>query len=119
MSRTVVRLGLAMAVLAAIVIAIAVVLGLASSRAARPVPFGLKQLAQLPAEGTKAQLPGWLAAGDGTQWTTQLGDYAGSRFSPLAEISAANVGRLKPAFTFDDGLRKGHEPRSWSARRCS
>ena len=36
-------------------------------------------------------------------------DYAATRFSPLAQITGANVGQLKLAFSFDTGVRKGQE----------
>ena len=39
----------------------------------------------------------------------QLGDPAGTRFSPLGEINVRNVAALKPVFTFDDGVKRGHE----------
>ncbi|MGN6704323.1 MAG: methanol/ethanol family PQQ-dependent dehydrogenase [Burkholderiaceae bacterium] len=48
------------------------------------------------------------ASNDG-QWTMAGKDYANTRYSGLAEITAANVGRLKPAFTFSTGVLRGHE----------
>ena len=40
-----------------------------------------------------------LAAQDG-QWLMYSGSYSSHRFSPLAQISAANVARLKPAWVY-------------------
>src|SRR4051812_5068807 len=42
-------------------------------------------------------------------WRMPGKDYAGTRFSPLGQITAANVAQLKPVFNFDTGIRKGHE----------
>jgi glucose dehydrogenase len=39
----------------------------------------------------------------GTDWPTRDGDPAGRRFSPLTQITPANVSSLKPAWTFDTG----------------
>jgi lanthanide-dependent methanol dehydrogenase len=47
-------------------------------------------------------------AADG-EWTMAPGDYASTRFSPLAQVTAANVSQLKLAFTFSTGVEKGHE----------
>jgi PQQ-dependent dehydrogenase (methanol/ethanol family) len=66
-------------------------------------------LAQPPAPAARAQLPGWASSGSAGEWTMQLGDMAGTRFSPLDEVTAANVGSLKLAFSFDTGLKRGHE----------
>jgi PQQ-dependent dehydrogenase (methanol/ethanol family) len=43
------------------------------------------------------------------EWRRQGRDYAGTRFSPLAQITGANVARLKVAWTFQDGIPYGHE----------
>lgn len=53
----------------------------------------------------------WLPpnAGDG-DWLMPSRDYAGTRYSPLTEISPANVTQLQLAWTFDDGeSHYGHE----------
>ena len=39
----------------------------------------------------------------------QTVDYANTRFSPLDQIDAHNVGRLKVAWTFSTGVLRGHE----------
>jgi PQQ-dependent dehydrogenase (methanol/ethanol family) len=45
-------------------------------------------------------------AGD---WPMAARDYANTRYSPLSDISVANVAALKPAFTFSTGVLRGHE----------
>ncbi len=37
------------------------------------------------------------------------GDYANTRYSPLSQINASNVARLKVAWTFSDSVTFGHE----------
>jgi PQQ-dependent dehydrogenase (methanol/ethanol family) len=51
---------------------------------------------------------GSLPPDDGT-WRIPAKDYASTRFSTLQEITAANVGRLRLAFTFSTGVLRGHE----------
>ncbi len=49
-------------------------------------------------------------AGDGDgQWVRPAGDYASTRFSPLAQITTENVKDLKVAWTFDTGVYRGQE----------
>lgn len=43
------------------------------------------------------------------QWTIPAKDYAGTRYSGLMQITAANVARLKPVWTFSTGVLAGHE----------
>src|SRR6185369_8541178 len=47
-------------------------------------------------------------AGDG-EWPMPARDYASTRFSPLAEITATNVSKLELAWSFSTGVEKGHE----------
>ena len=47
-------------------------------------------------------------AADG-RWTMPAGDYAGTRYSPLAQITAVNAPRLRPVWTFSTGVLGGHE----------
>ena len=42
-------------------------------------------------------------------WPMAARDYAATRFSPLADVSEANVASLKLAFTFSTGVLRGHE----------
>lgn len=51
---------------------------------------------------------GLAAAPDG-DWPLAAHDPANTRYSPLAEITAANVATLQPAFTFSTGSARGHE----------
>ncbi len=46
---------------------------------------------------------------DPANWAIQSGDYAGTRYSTLDQINAANVGSLKVAWTFSTGVLRGHE----------
>src|SRR3954469_21692626 len=48
-------------------------------------------------------------AGDDGQWVAAAKDPANSRYSELAEITAGNVAKLVPAFTFSTGVKRGHE----------
>lgn len=50
-----------------------------------------------------AQVP---AAGD---WTMPGRDFASTRFSPLAQITAGNVSQLKMTWNFSTGVLRGHE----------
>ena len=94
---------------------------------ARPVfsLFSLALLAGVPAcdgvnarpAGTAPRLGGRVAplvsavtdtTEDG-QWIMPARDYASTRFSRLAQITAANAGGLKLAWTFSTGVTRGHE----------
>jgi lanthanide-dependent methanol dehydrogenase len=43
------------------------------------------------------------------EWPHAAKDYANTRYSELSQITAANAGSLKVAFTFSTGLVRGHE----------
>jgi PQQ-dependent dehydrogenase (methanol/ethanol family) len=43
------------------------------------------------------------------EWPMAAGDYANTRFSPLADITPANAANLKLAFTFSTGTDRGNE----------
>lgn len=43
------------------------------------------------------------------EWPSQARDYANTRYSPLNQINASNVGRLRTAWSFADGTQFGHE----------
>jgi len=49
------------------------------------------------------------AGADDGEWRMPAGDYAATRYSPLAEITAANVRQLKEAWSFTTGVQAGHE----------
>jgi alcohol dehydrogenase (cytochrome c) len=61
---------------------------LATAAASQPVK------AQVPYERIRG------AAGEPGSWLTYSGTYAAHRFSPLAEITPANVSRLRPAWVY-------------------
>jgi PQQ-dependent dehydrogenase (methanol/ethanol family) len=46
---------------------------------------------------------------DDGQWTMPAKNYASTRYSRLAQITAGNVAGLKLAFTFSTGVNRGHE----------
>ena len=67
--------------------------------------------AGVAAPSVMARGAAWLPDGatDG-DWMMPSRDYAGTRFSPLAEVDASNAARLQLAWTFDDGeSHYGHE----------
>src|SRR5438067_1585969 len=43
------------------------------------------------------------------EWTMPGKDYAATRYSGLAQINRANVGQLKPVWSFSTGVLGGHE----------
>ena len=43
------------------------------------------------------------------EWHSQARDYANTRYSPLDQITTANVAKLRIAWTFSDGTQNGHE----------
>jgi len=67
----------------------------------------LERLAPLPRPGTT--IAASAARVEDGQWTMALGDYAGSRYSALNQITPQNVSGLALAFSFDTGIDKGHE----------
>jgi lanthanide-dependent methanol dehydrogenase len=58
---------------------------------------------------TVGAVPAYSQTRDDGQWTMPGKDYAGTRYSDLAQITAANVGHLKPAWSFSTGVLGGHE----------
>ena len=58
------------------------------------------------AAGTNFPQPG---ADNPGEWTTAGRDYAGTRYSPLDQITTSNVANLKVAWTFSTGVLNGHE----------
>ncbi|MBN9280973.1 MAG: PQQ-binding-like beta-propeller repeat protein, partial [Hyphomicrobium denitrificans] len=46
---------------------------------------------------------------DLNNWAIKSGDYAGTRYSTLDQITTENVGQLKVAWTFSTGVLRGHE----------
>jgi len=58
---------------------------------------------------TAISLPAFADADDAGEWRMAARDYASTRFSPLDEINAGNVGKLSLAFSFSTGVQRGHE----------
>src|SRR5579864_7372054 len=48
--------------------------------------------------------PAALVASDAGDWPSHDHDAAGQRYSPLTQLTPANVSRLRPAWTFDTGV---------------
>ena len=56
-----------------------------------------------------AQAAAQLGAGDVGNWVMPARDYANTRFSPLDQVTTANVKSLTLAWTFSTGVLRGHE----------
>jgi quinoprotein glucose dehydrogenase len=79
---------------------------LAARAAGRPGPFAASLLlAAVLCRGAAAQ-----SAAEG--WSAYGGDAGGTRYSPLAQIDRANVGRLRLAWSFRTG-EKGEGVKDW------
>ncbi|TMJ17390.1 MAG: PQQ-dependent dehydrogenase, methanol/ethanol family [Alphaproteobacteria bacterium] len=100
--------GIVAILLAALVVAL-VVWWVLQPRAAEPRPAVLETLAPLPAPQARALVAPASGRAEDGQWTMPPGDYAATRFSALDQINVANVGRLRPVFTFDTGVNRGQE----------
>lgn len=96
--------------IAALALALLVALGWAFRPAPPPVPAStLETLAPMPAANARAIPDPIAAAAPEGEWTMPLGNYAATRYSTLAEINPSNVARLRPVFTYDTGIPRGHE----------
>jgi quinoprotein glucose dehydrogenase len=88
------------AAIAGVAVVVAVVVGTLANRMfveERPDPMFQAGTQESPAPRT-------LTASDGSgDWNTWGSDAAGTRFSPLDQLTPANVGGLKPAWTFHFG----------------
>jgi PQQ-dependent dehydrogenase (methanol/ethanol family) len=94
--------------------AFALALLVAVGWALRPAPppqlsSTMETLAPLPAANALAIPDPVAAVAPEGEWTMPLGDYAATRYSTLAEINPGNVARLRPVFTYDTGVPRGHE----------
>lgn len=58
---------------------------------------------------TGARSGAWTRNATAGEWTITGYDYGLSRFSPLKQITTANVANLKAAWTFSTGTLRGHE----------
>jgi PQQ-dependent dehydrogenase (methanol/ethanol family) len=60
--------------------------------------------------GTSIRLPAGAAGSQSVnEWTMPARDYSNSRYSELADITTANVGKLHVSSTFSTGVLHGHE----------
>jgi lanthanide-dependent methanol dehydrogenase len=76
----------------------------------RAIPFALAAALATFAAATAAQNRATQAAmADDGQWTMPAKNYASTRYSELAEITADNVQNLRLAWTFSTGVLRGHE----------
>lgn len=67
-------------------------------------------ISQLHADtAAPAAAPGQPGAPKPGEWTLPGRDYANTRYSPLAEITAANAKNLRVAWSFSTGINRGHE----------
>jgi lanthanide-dependent methanol dehydrogenase len=73
-----------------------------ASAGAQPAPPG-------PRTSFTKAVANTAGAGKPGEWTSEARDYANTRFSPLNQINASNVGNLKLAWSFSDGTQYGHE----------
>jgi alcohol dehydrogenase (cytochrome c) len=62
--------------------------------------------AYVPTSNAKLQLVGQPPNG---QWTLPAGDYANSRYSPLAQLTRENVSKLQIKSVVQTGITRGHE----------
>jgi lanthanide-dependent methanol dehydrogenase len=66
--------------------------------------------AVMPGDRARAQAPPAVApVAAQAEWTTPAGTLQGTRFSGLAQITAANVSQLTQEFSFATGVTAGHE----------
>jgi PQQ-dependent dehydrogenase (methanol/ethanol family) len=76
---------------------------------AGPIVRAASSLAILLAASSAAGAQGRPAPRDDGQWTMPGKDYAATRYSGLAEITAGNAGQLRAAWSFSTGVLGGHE----------
>ena len=76
-----------------------------AARAVPPLLIALIAVRILVAPAPLGQpLPPVRASAAGGDWAVWGADQGGSRFSPLADLTAANVGDLRPAWTYRTGI---------------
>jgi PQQ-dependent dehydrogenase (methanol/ethanol family) len=76
---------------------------------AGPLVRAASSLAILLAASSAAGAQELPAPRDDGQWTMPGKDYAATRYSGLAEITAGNAGKLRAAWSFSTGVLGGHE----------
>ncbi len=75
----------------------------------RMLPIALPLAGALLAPPAKANDDVLKNSANPANWAMQLGSYSGQRFSTLRQIDRDNVAALKPTFTMETGLVRGHE----------
>jgi PQQ-dependent dehydrogenase (methanol/ethanol family) len=85
-------------------------LALALLAAAALAPSAVAQQ-ERAATGPAARAPGGTVppAGNDSNWVTPTRTYEGTRHSPLKAITTDNVSKLKQVWTYDTGIKDGHE----------
>jgi len=76
---------------------------------ARPLGPGRAAVRAAALSAALALVPAARADETDGEWRMPARDYASTRYSPLAEITAANVRQLKEAWSFTTGVQAGHE----------
>ena len=66
-------------------------------------------LAVAASVSAQARSGAWTLNGKEGEWTMTGRDYSLQRFSPLKQITTANVGELRPIWSFSTGTLRGHE----------
>jgi lanthanide-dependent methanol dehydrogenase len=64
---------------------------------------------QTASPSTQPQAPAFAVSENDANWAIPTKNSAGTRYSELAEITAANAKNLQVAFTFSTGVNKGQE----------
>ena len=95
-----------LAVLAATTISIAAAVGHAQEIAGASTTT-MKAMSKAPGEVSQAMLDG--AARDAKNWIHPNGGYDQQRYYPGAQVTAANVSKLKPAFVFQTAVLESME----------
>lgn len=80
--------------------------GFASTVSGDPPPAGYDSAAQATPANAAFSFVSPVPNGE---WTEPAGDLAGTRYSPLNQITVSNVKNLRQIATFSDGIPHGHE----------
>ncbi|HEY7633920.1 MAG TPA: methanol/ethanol family PQQ-dependent dehydrogenase [Gemmatimonadales bacterium] len=78
-------------------------------RPLRAEPSAPSRPAAASSDTTVSTSPSQPGAPKPGEWTLPGRDYAGTRYSPLDQITTANAKNLQVAWTFSTGLARGHE----------
>src|SRR5690349_17519922 len=80
-----------------------------SRAGSRTFTLGVVQAAVMARFSLLLLFVGCVHAADDNDWRMPARDYASTRYSPLADISVANVRQLKEVWNFTTGVQAGHE----------